>query len=219
MNDTHNHIIYKNYVKRILDIICGLAAVIVFCWLYLIIAILVKVKLGSPVIYVAERAGKIDPKTGKEKVFKLYKFRSMTNEKDNDGNLLPDTKRLTKFGRLLRATSLDELPEAFNIIKGDMSVIGPRPLPVVYLPYYTKEERHRHDVRPGLSGYAQVHGRNSLSWEDKFRLDLQYIDNISFFKDVKIVFQTVVKAIRRADIGQGEEAPGSLHILRGYNQK
>lgn len=215
MNDTHNHIIYKNYVKRILDIICGLAAVIVFCWLYLIIAILVKVKLGSPVIYVAERAGKIDPKTGKEKVFKLYKFRSMTNEKDNEGDLLPDTKRLTKFGRLLRATSLDELPEAFNIIKGDMSVIGPRPLPVVYLPYYTKEERHRHDVRPGLSGYAQVHGRNSLSWDEKFELDLKYINGLlSFSNDVKIVLLTVVKAFKREGIGQGEQAPGSLHILR-----
>ena len=215
MNDTHNHIIYKNYVKRILDIICGLAAVIVFCWLYLIIAILVKVKLGSPVIYVAERAGKIDPKTGKEKVFKLYKFRSMTNAKDKDGNLLPDTERLTKFGRILRATSLDELPEAFNIIKGDMSVVGPRPLPVIYLPYYTDEERHRHDVRPGLSGYAQVHGRNSLSWDEKFELDLKYINGLlSFSGDIKIVVLTVVKAFKREGIGQGEQAPGSLHILR-----
>ena len=215
MNDTHNHIIYKNYVKRILDIICGLAAVIVFCWLYLIIAILVKVKLGSPVIYVAERAGKIDPKTGKEKVFKLYKFRSMTNAKDKDGNLLPDTERLTKFGRILRATSLDELPEAFNIIKGDMSVVGPRPLPVIYLPYYTEEERHRHDVRPGLSGYAQVHGRNSLSWDEKFELDLKYINGLlSFSGDIKIVVLTVVKAFKREGIGQGEQAPGSLHILR-----
>ena len=215
MNDTHNHIIYKNYVKRILDIICGLAAVIVFCWLYLIIAILVKVKLGSPVIYVAERAGKIDPKTGKEKVFKLYKFRSMTNAKDKDGNLLPDTERLTKFGRILRATSLDELPEAFNIIIGDMSVVGPRPLPVIYLPYYTDEERHRHDVRPGLSGYAQVHGRNSLSWDEKFELDLKYINGLlSFSGDIKIVVLTVVKAFKREGIGQGEQAPGSLHILR-----
>lgn len=215
MNDTHNHIIYKNYVKRILDIICGLAAVIVFCWLYLIIAILVKVKLGSPVIYVAERAGKVDPKTGKEKVFKLYKFRSMTNAKDKDGNLLPDTERLTKFGRILRATSLDELPEAFNIIKGDMSVVGPRPLPVIYLPYYTEEERHRHDVRPGLSGYAQVHGRNSLSWDEKFELDLKYINGLlSFSGDIKIVLLTMIKAFKREGIGQGEQAPGSLHILR-----
>lgn len=215
MNDTKEHIFYKNYVKRILDIICGLAAVIVFCWLYLIIAILVKVKLGSPVIYVAERAGKVDPKTGKEKVFKLYKFRSMTNAKDKDGNLLPDTERLTKFGRILRATSLDELPEAFNIIKGDMSVVGPRPLPVIYLPYYTEEERHRHDVRPGLSGYAQVHGRNSLSWDEKFELDLKYINGLlSFSGDIKIVLLTVVKVFKREGIGQGEQAPGSLHIIR-----
>ncbi len=215
MNDTKEHIFYKNYVKRILDIICGLAAVIVFCWLYLIIAILVKVKLGSPVIYVAERAGKVDPKTGKEKVFKLYKFRSMTNAKDKDGNLLPDTERLTKFGRILRATSLDELPEAFNIIKGDMSVVGPRPLPVIYLPYYTEEERHRHDVRPGLSGYAQVHGRNSLSWDEKFELDLKYINGLlSFSGDIKIVLLTMIKAFKREGIGQGEQAPGSLHILR-----
>lgn len=209
--------IYENRIKRLTDILCGVLALVVFGWLYLIIALLVKIKLGSPIIYVANRAGKIDPNTGKEKEFRLYKFRTMTNEVNEKGELLPDIDRLTKFGRILRSTSLDELPEVFNIIKGDMSVIGPRPLPVIYLPYYTEEERKRHTVRPGLSGYAQVNGRNSLSWEEKFRLDLQYINNISCIQDVKIVFQTIVKAIKRSDIGQGEEAPGSLHILRGVS--
>lgn len=212
--------VYEKYVKRILDIICGLSAVIVFWWLYALIAILVKIKLGSPVIFVAERAGKIDYKTGKEKHFKLYKFRSMTNDTDENGLLLPDTARLTKFGRVLRSTSLDELPEVFNIIKGDMSVVGPRPLPLIYLPYYTDEERHRHDVRPGLSGYAQVNGRNSLSWEQKFELDVNYVKNIlSFSGDVKIILQTVIKVFRREGIGQGEQAPGSLHILRDHVTK
>ena len=144
----------------------------------------------------------------------------MTNDTDASGKLLPDTERLTGFGRLLRSTSLDELPEVINIIKGDMSVVGPRPLPLIYLPYYSKEERHRHDVRPGLSGYAQVHGRNSLSWEKKFELDIKYINSIlSFTGDTKIVLQTVIKAVRRESIGQGEEAPGSLHILRQKGDK
>ena len=165
-------------------------------------------------IYVAERAGKIDVKTGKERKFKLYKFRSMTNDTDEDGKLLPDAKRLTKFGRILRSTSLDELPETFNIIKGDMSVIGPRPLPLIYLPYYTESERHRHDVRPGLSGYAQVNGRNALSWNDKFKLDLYYVENLSFVNDIKIVFQTVIKAIKREGIGQGENMPNNLYDER-----
>ena len=149
---------YCRYIKRILDICCALAAMIVFCWLYAIVAILVRVKLGSPVIFCQERPGK------DEKIFKLYKFRSMTDERDENGDLLPDDVRLTKFGRFLRSTSLDELPEAWNILKGDMSVIGPRPLLVRYLPYYTEEERHRHDVRPGLSGLSQVSGRNFLRW-------------------------------------------------------
>lgn len=206
---------YETYIKRIFDIICGAATIIVFWWLYIIIAALVRIKLGSPIIYVTERAGKINPKTGKEKIFKLYKFRSMTNATDEKGILLPDTKRLTKFGRILRSTSLDELPEVFNIIKGDMSVVGPRPLPVIYLPYYTDEERHRHNVKPGLSGYAQVHGRNLLSWEQKFQLDVKYINNVlSFSGDMKIILQTVVKAFKREGIGQGEQAPGSLHRIR-----
>ena len=160
--------LYATYVKRLLDIICSSLGLILFCWLYGIIAILVKIKLGSPVIYTADRPGKIDPESGQEKIFQLYKFRSMTNETDVNGELLPSVQRLTKFGRVLRASSLDELPELFNILKGDMSIVGPRPLGMKYLPYYTDRERHRHDIRPGLTGLAQVKGRNSISWEEKF---------------------------------------------------
>ena len=207
--------IYEDGIKRGLDWMCGMAAIIVFWPLYLIVAILVKIKLGSPVIYKTTRAGRINPKTGEEELFGLTKFRSMTNDVDENGNLLPDVDRLTRFGRLLRSTSLDELPEAFNIIKGDMSVIGPRPLPPSYLPYYTKEEQHRHDVRPGLSGWAQVNGRNSVKWDEKFKLDLEYVDKISFVEDAKIVFMSVTKALKRDDIGQGEERPGNLYDIRG----
>lgn len=199
---------YCKYIKRILDILCALAAMIVFCWLYAIVAILVRVKLGSPVIYKTVRVGK------GEKPFNLYKFRSMTNARDEDGDLLPDTERLTKFGRILRASSLDELPEAWCILKGDMSVIGPRPLPVSYLPYYTEEEHHRHDVRPGLSGWAQVNGRNAVSWDKKFEYDLAYIDRMSFVEDVKIVCLTVKKVVVHEGIGQGEEAPENLYDVR-----
>lgn len=184
---------YEKYLKRPLDICCGLAAVIVFWWLYLILAILVRVKLGSPVLFTQDRPGK------DEKVFKLYKFRSMTDERDENGNLLPDEVRLTKFGKFLRATSLDELPEAFNIVKGDMSVIGPRPLLVSYLPYYTEEERHRHDVRPGLSGWAQVNGRTICGWEKKLAYDLEYVHNISFLFDLKVIWKSVQVFFSHAD--------------------
>ncbi len=180
--------LYREYLKRCVDVCCALAAILVFWWLYAIVAILVRVKLGSPVLFTQDRPGK------DEKIFKLYKFRSMTDERGENGELLPDEVRLTKFGRLLRSTSLDELPEAFNILKGDMSVIGPRPLLVQYLPYYSERQHHRHDVRPGLSGYAQVHGRNTLDWDERFELDLHYIENITFLGDVKIIFQTVMKA-------------------------
>lgn len=196
---------YERYFKRPLDILCALAAIIVFCWLYAIVAILVRIKLGSPVLFTQERPGRIDPKTGQEKIFKLYKFRTMTDARDENGELLPDDVRLTKFGRMLRATSLDELPEAFNILKGDMSVVGPRPLLVCYLPYYTEEERHRHDVRPGLSGLAQVNGRNAISWDMKLQYDLVYVSRITFWNDVKIVFRTVVKAAKRSDIQVGSQ--------------
>ena len=181
---------YNRYVKRIIDIICALLAIMVFWWLYLIVAVLVRIKLGSPIIFKQERPGKIDKKTGKETIFNLYKFRTMTDKRDVEGNLLPDDVRLTKFGRILRSTSLDELPEAFNILKGDMSVIGPRPLLVEYLPYYTKEEHHRHDVRPGLSGWAQINGRNAIdSWEQRFQYDLEYVKNVSFTFDIKVVLK------------------------------
>lgn len=179
---------YEKYLKRPLDICCGLAAVIVFSWLYIILAILVRVKLGSPVLFTQERPGK------DERIFKLYKFRSMTDARDENGELLPDEVRLTRFGKLLRATSLDELPEAFNIIKGDMSVIGPRPLLVRYLPRYTNEQHRRHEVRPGLSGYAQVHGRNTVSWQDKFKMDVEYVDHITFLGDLKIIWNSVMVA-------------------------
>ncbi len=205
---------YAKYIKRLLDIACSGLGMILFCWLYAIIAILVRVKFGSPIIYKAKRPGKIDTKTGKERIFVLYKFRSMTNATDENGNLLPDTKRLTKFGRILRASSLDELPEIYNIFKGDMSIVGPRPLGIKYIPYYTDEERHRHDIRPGLTGLAQVRGRNNLSWEQKFVYDIQYVNNVSFGLDIRILIETMIKVFKREGIGQGEERPVSLHIER-----
>ena len=198
--------IYNRFFKRLIYIICASLAIIVFWWLYLIVAILVRVKLGSPVIFKQARPGTIDPKTGKETTFYLYKFRSMTDARDKDGNLLPDDVRLTKFGRFLRSTSMDELPEAFNILKGDMSVIGPRPLLVEYLPYYTEGEHHRHDVRPGLSGWAQINGRNAIdSWEQRFTYDLEYVKKVSFAFDVKVVLMTVVKVLKRSDIQVGSQ--------------
>ena len=189
----------------------------VFWWLYLIVAVLVRIKLGSPIIFKQERPGKIDKKTGKETIFNLYKFRTMTDKRDVEGNLLPDDVRLTKFGRILRSTSLDELPEAFNILKGDMSVIGPRPLLVEYLPYYTKEEHHRHDVRPGLSGWAQINGRNAIdSWEQRFQYDLEYVKNVSFTFDIKVVLKTIEKVLKRSDIQVGKQIKvGRLDTARG----
>lgn len=205
---------YERYLKRPLDILCALAALIVFCWLYIIVAILVRVKLGSPVLFTQERPGQIDPKTGQEKIFKLYKFRTMTDARDENGELLPDDVRLTKFGRMLRATSLDELPEAFNILKGDMSVVGPRPLLIQYIPRYTPQQRRRHEVRPGLSGYAQVHGRNTVSWKEKFQLDVEYVDHITFLGDVKIVLDTVVKAFVKQE-GISSETSATMEEFRG----
>lgn len=200
---------YAKFFKRFIDILCALAAIIVFSWLYIIVAILVRIKLGSPIIFKQERPGK------NEKIFKLYKFRTMTDERDENGELLPDDVRLTKFGRMLRRTSLDELPEAFNILKGDMSVIGPRPLAVQYLPYYSKEERHRHDVRPGLSGLAQVNGRNAVNWEEKFAYDIEYVNKITFSRDVKIILQTVKIALKQESIGvRGVDAPIDFDVYR-----
>lgn len=198
--------IYNKFFKRIIDIICALFAIGVFWWLYIIVAVLVRVKLGSPVIFKQARPGKINPKTGKEDIFYLYKFRSMTDAKDENGNLLPDDIRLTKFGRLLRSTSMDELPEVINILKGDMSIIGPRPLLVEYLPYYTEEEHHRHDVRPGLSGWAQINGRNAIdSWEQRFAYDIEYVNNVSCIFDVKVILLTIVKVLKRSDIQVGSQ--------------
>lgn len=180
--------IYEKYFKRPLDFICGMAAIIVFSPLYIIIAILVRIKLGTPVLFTQERPGK------DEKIFKLYKFRTMTDATGEDGILLSDEKRLTSFGKFLRATSLDEIPEAFNIVKGDMSVIGPRPLLVKYLPLYNEEQRHRHDVRPGLSGLAQINGRNTATWQERFAYDITYVQKITFLGDIRIIFRTVGKA-------------------------
>jgi lipopolysaccharide/colanic/teichoic acid biosynthesis glycosyltransferase len=189
-------------------------ALVVLSPVLIVVAVLVKVKLGSPVLFKQSRPGIIDKSTGKEKIFKIFKFRTMTDERDAEGNLLPDTVRLTKFGRFLRSTSLDELPELINIFLGDMSIVGPRPLAVLYLPYYTNKERHRHDVRPGLTGWAQINGRNSISWENKFKYDLEYVDKLSLFFDIKIILLTVKKVFVREGIGQGEQHPGSLHEKR-----
>ncbi|MBO6241624.1 MAG: sugar transferase [Butyrivibrio sp.] len=176
---------YKNCIKRLLDILLSLLILVLFCWLYLILAVLVRVNLGSPVLFKQARPGK------DEKIFNMYKFRTMTDKKDSEGNLLPDEQRITKFGTFLRKTSLDELPEFFNILKGDMSFIGPRPLLVKYLPYYNERERLRHSVRPGLTGYAQAHGRNAISWEKKFEYDIYYVEHLSFATDIKVIIDTV----------------------------
>ena len=185
---------YEIYFKRVLDVFCGLAALLVFWWLYIIVAVLVRIKLGSPVLFKQERPGK------NEEIFKLYKFRTMTDARDENGNLLPDEVRLTKFGRALRATSLDELPEVFNILKGEMSLVGPRPLTIQYLPYYSEEERHRHDVRPGLSGLAQVNGRNFIDWDHRLAFDVQYVKKITFIGDLRIILQTALKFVKKEDI-------------------
>ena len=177
--------IYERYIKRLLDIVCAVLALVVFSWLYVLLAVLVRVKLGSPVLFTQPRPGK------DEKIFKLYKFRTMTDARDGQGNLLPDEVRLTPFGRALRSTSLDELPEAINILKGDMSVIGPRPQLVRDMVFMTPEQRQRHTVRPGLSGLAQTRGRNALSWDGKLSTDLEYIQNVTFLGDLKIIFDTV----------------------------
>lgn len=205
---------YEAFIKRLLDIFISLAVMVLFCWLYAIVAILVRVKLGSPVIFAQDRPGRIDPATGKEKIFKLFKFRSMADKRDENGKLLPDTERMTPFGRKLRSTSLDELPEIVNIFKGEMSLIGPRPLAVSYLPYYTDEERVRHTVRPGLTGLAQANGRNNLTWEEKFAYDVEYANNITFVNDVRIIIMTVKAVLSHEGIGQGEERPVNFNVHR-----
>ena len=190
---------YERFFKRVFDCILSGIALIVLSPVILITAILVRIKLGSPVIFKQERPGK------DEKLFKLFKFRSMTDERDEKGNLLPDEKRLPRFGRILRTTSLDELPELVNIFKGDMAIVGPRPLLVRYLPFYKPEERVRHSVRPGLTGLAQINGRNNLDWDERIGLDVQYVKKITFLGDLKIILQTVGKVLRRSDIASGEQ--------------
>jgi len=185
---------YKKYIKRPMDFILSLIAIVVLSPILIITAILVKIKLGSPVIFKQKRPGL------NEKIFTMYKFRTMTDEKDENGELLPDSVRLTKFGKMLRSTSLDELPELFNILKGDMSVVGPRPLLVQYLPLYNEKQRRRHETRPGLSGLAQVNGRNAISWDDKFDLDVEYVDGVRFAGDWVIIFKTLKKVFVREGI-------------------
>lgn len=205
---------YKRYVKRFLDIICSFCGIIVLSPIYLILFLLVRIKLGSPVLFTQDRPGK------DEKIFKLYKFRTMTDERDEQGSLLPDEVRLNHFGKALRSTSLDELPELFNILKGDMSLIGPRPLLVRYLPYYTKEERHRHDVRPGLTGLAQVNGRNALGWEDRFAYDLEYVEHCSFLMDVKVLVMTFGKVLKRSGTLSGaDQTVADFDVYRRENPK
>ena len=191
---------YEKYGKRALDIFCALLAILLFGWLYAALAILVRVKMGKPVLFRQPRPGMVDPKTGEERIFDMYKFRTMTDDADPDGKLLPDEKRLNKFGRMLRATSLDELPEVFNILKGDMSVIGPRPQLVRDMVFMTPEQRMRHTAKPGLSGLAQVMGRNAISWEEKFQWDLKYIEKVSFWGDLKLVWMTFAQVFIRKNM-------------------
>lgn len=185
---------YRKFFKRFLDIIISSIFILCFWWLYIIISILVKIKLGSPIIFKQDRPGL------NEKIFKMYKFRTMTNKKDSWGNLLPDIERLTPFGKFLRTTSLDEIPELWNVLKGEMSLVGPRPLLIEYLDYYTIEENKRHSIKPGITGWAQINGRNSLLWEEKFKYDIEYVDKLNFFFDLKIMFLTIKKVIKKENI-------------------
>ena len=196
--------LYNKYIKRILDILISLTFIVLFSWLYLILVVLVRIKLGSPVLFCQKRPGY------NEKIFKLYKFRTMTDKRDEKGHLLPDSERLTKFGSMLRSTSLDELPEMFNILKGDMSLIGPRPLLVEYLPYYTEEERLRHSVRPGLTGLAQVSGRNYLAWDKRLARDVEYVNHISFIMDVRIIIKTIMVVFKKEDVSV------DTNVVEGY---
>ncbi|WP_280922266.1 sugar transferase [Ammoniphilus resinae] len=194
-------IMYRRFIKRPMDFLLSLIAIIVLSPVLLAVAILVRVKLGSPVLFMQKRPGL------NEKIFTMYKFRTMTDERDENGELLPDSVRLTKFGRFLRSTSLDELPELFNILKGDMSVVGPRPLIIRYLPFYTENEKLRHSVRPGLSGLAQISGRNHLNWEERLATDIEYVTNISFYLDIKIILKTIIKAFKREGVVVIDKAP------------
>jgi len=189
---------YGKFFKRFLDIIISLVFILCFWWLYIVITILVRIKLGSPVLFKQDRPGL------NEKIFKMYKFRTMTDEKDKDGDLLSDAERLTKFGSFLRSTSLDEIPELWNVLKGEMSLVGPRPLLVSYLTKYNEYEKRRHEVRPGITGWAQINGRNNTTWEERFKNDIYYVENISFKLDLKIIIKTILKVLKRSDINQSD---------------
>lgn len=199
--------IYKRCIKRALDVLFALLMLLILSPVFGVVALLVRFKLGSPIIFKQERPGK------DEKIFRMYKFRTMTEKKDVDGNLLPDDQRLTRFGKILRATSMDELPELWNVLKGDMSLVGPRPLLVQYLALYNETQKRRHEVRPGITGYAQVKGRNSISWEKKFELDVFYVDHVSFWMDCKILFMTVVTVFKREGISS--QTAATMEVFTG----
>ncbi len=213
---------YAKYLKRVFDFFLSLSALVFLSPVFIVLTVLGLIFMRSSPFFFQDRPGKIDPKTGEEKIFRLIKFKSMDNRKDSQGNLLPDEDRLNSYGKFLRATSLDELPELINILKGDMSIVGPRPLLVKYLPLYTAEQRHRHDVRPGLTGYAQVNGRNSISWEEKFEFDIQYVNNITLVGDLQILLKTVLAVLKREGISQENNATmaefkGSVAIEENIN--
>ena len=203
--------IYERYKKRLQAIVLSLIAIIILSPILLITYLLVRVKFGKPAIFIQKRVGKDG------KVFDLYKFRTMTNQRDEDGKLLPDDQRLTSFGKKLRSTSLDELPELFNVLKGDMALIGPRPLLVKYLPLYNDEQARRHEVRPGLTGYAQVNGRNTITWEDRFKLDVEYVDNVTFLNDWKIIFKTIKTVFKREGIS--EKGSATMDEFKGNGHR
>lgn len=207
----HKAGIYEKYIKRLIDIVLSLLFILLFWWLYIILTIMVRVKLGSPVLFRQPRPGKDG------KVFDMIKYRTMTDERDENGELLPDEVRLTRFGKMLRATSLDELPEIFLILKGDLSLIGPRPLLVSYLPLYNEHQARRHEVTPGLTGYAQANGRNALTWEEKFDMDVWYVDHISFITDLKILFKTVAVVFKREGINSSTSA--TMEMFTGTKQE
>lgn len=198
---------YKSFLKRLIDIVVSVVFILCFWWLYILLAVLIRIKLGRPVLFKQERPGL------NGKIFTMYKFRSMTDGRDKNGKLLSDNERLTSFGKVLRATSLDEIPEFVNVLKGDMSLVGPRPLLVEYLPRYNEFQARRHEVKPGITGWAQINGRNAISWEDKFRYDVEYVINQSFLMDLKILFLTVKKVVVRENINQGQDV--TMEVFRG----
>ncbi|MBS5118704.1 MAG: sugar transferase [Clostridium sp.] len=202
---------YRDYIKRFLDIVLSAGAIVVLSPVMAVTAVLVRIKLGSPVIFKQKRPGK------DERIFEMYKFRSMTDARDENGELLPDEVRLTSFGKKLRASSLDELPELFNILKGDMSVVGPRPLLVQYLPLYNAQQKRRHEVRPGVTGYAQVHGRNAITWEEKFEKDVYYVDHMTFLRDWMIIFQTIKAVVKKEGISS--ETSVTMELFEGAEKE